>query len=48
MKECCNNCKYLYSEYGYDLCKYWEEPMEDLENDKCNKYKKIEDIEISE
>ena len=43
MKECCNNCKYLDIDYGMEICKYWEEPMENLENDKCSKYKQFED-----
>lgn len=33
---CCANCGHYYEEYGADLCKYWEEPMPDINKDKCN------------
>lgn len=35
---CCANCRYYYTEYGYDGCKYWESPRENIYNDKCSNW----------
>lgn len=35
---CCGNCRNFYTEYGVDLCKFWEEPKEDVGNDKCSEW----------
>lgn len=42
--ECCNNCRNLYTEYGFDLCKKYDFPREDPNNDKCEDYEMDYDL----
>lgn len=42
--ECCNNCRNLYTEYGFDLCKKHDFPREDPNNDKCEDYEMDYDL----
>lgn len=35
---CCANCRYFYTEYGTDLCKFWDMPKDDVNNDKCSEW----------
>lgn len=39
-KPCCANCRSFYIEYGMELCKHFEEPMEDVNNEKCSGYER--------
>lgn len=38
MTDCCITCQYFYTEYGMDLCKREEEPMENIYEEKCSEY----------
>lgn len=38
MFPCCKNCNSFYIEYGLELCKKNDEPMENTQLEKCNKW----------
>jgi hypothetical protein len=45
IKECCKTCEKFYTEYGMELCKRWEEPMENTKQEKCSEYERRVDYE---
>lgn len=35
---CCANCRFFYTDYGADFCKFYDFPKEDVANDKCSEW----------
>lgn len=33
---CCANCRWFYTEYGYDLCRQWGEPKANINSQRCS------------
>lgn len=48
MKECCFTCRKLYLEYGMYFCKVHDEPLDDLNAEKCSNYEKDYDLQEGE
>ena len=46
--ECCNTCQRFYTEYGMELCKFWEEPKENIYEEKCSEYVMDYDLQVEQ